>query len=150
MKKLLLFFATAALALTTGCDNEQHTEAPACLINYVYRNESSSQITMTIHSDMQYRVYGMDDYYKSIINVGEHRTIMVERQGRYGQPFFWMDNDEYIEISNGNRTIIQSLGDELFLLETYTDFVEIKRQRTAYLYFKFTDEFFENGEPIEQ
>ncbi|MDR0907314.1 MAG: hypothetical protein LBM63_01685 [Rikenellaceae bacterium] len=151
MKKLLLIGILALCGfVTTGC-NRYYDGEKLYIVDYVYCNESSSRITITIYSDIQYSAIRLDDYSQSIINEGEHRTFSLDAIGGYPRPFHWLEyslSEYYVEISNGEKTVVQSRGDQLFLPETYTTTYEYSTRKE--MTFVFTDEFFENGEPIER
>lgn len=145
MKRLLLFFAVAVgivtAAVTVGCGPKQGESV--YFTNCVYVNDCSSEISITIHSDMQYDLLGMEDYSQIVVPPNEQCEIPLVGEGGYRQPFFWVYGDEYVTVSNGEITVTQTpRNDELFLMEKYIPISEANR--TKVISFVFTDEFFED------
>jgi hypothetical protein len=116
-------------------------------VHYIYVNESSSEITVRSVIPMEHKG---DIEYKFTLPLSNRHTMTIFSEG-YARPFWNAlgSNEDYVVVSNGSKTVTQRFanGDELYFGENYTLISENNRVKT--MQYVFTDEFFENGEPIE-
>lgn len=166
MKKLFLFFAAAAgiaaVAMTAGCRQYPSDIEPYFLTDYIYLNKSSSEITVhAFLSDDGY--HGSADSLFVIPVEGTH-TILNPREWRISSPLIWQwyypTDEDYVTVSNGEKTVThrrtgKNERNNLYNGFSYTPLLEFETPHpttpvlhVAVLYI-FTDDFFEDGEPIE-
>lgn len=145
MKKQLLLFALIVFMVSlAGCKDGPIYSDPVTKINYVYLNESSSDITIHYFTPNSYD--GVVDSLFVIPVNGLHIFAFKGSPG-YSPPLscdFLSSYDNYTTVSNGEKTITQRYADndDLYVIDNYTALAEEKYVKTV-LYI-FYDSFFEN------
>lgn len=143
-----IIFITACLM--TGCYVE-----PISHTTYIYKNQTSKDITIKSYSPI---------YYDGGIDHGEYSTFVIEVNGSYKiywptdysrfprEPFTWLpnpsaDHDTTI-VSNSISEIIERRRDNSTLYNTDNyRVVSSKPKKRSWTYeYIFTDEYFENAE----
>lgn len=168
MKKIILFLVV--LFTLTGCiDGLLDYEIAT---NYIYRNDTSSDITITSYTpngplDTWTEIDGWKEYMSFVIPADEERIATIDqkrapgdktvihtrgRENNYIPPMSWQSNAtgrDYTLVSNGERIVKQTVmyNDELYRLESYT-LIDDELRNATFLYV-FTDDFFANGELVE-
>ena len=144
--KAIVFASTAALCLQ--CQTNDYVYGAY----YIYRNESSRTVTVESFSPIKRNgmlVPGRDSTF--VLPIGGEHTLLYSAEGGYVNPLCLYNNpwgyDSTI-ISNGIRQVVQRQWerDPLYFQENYEVVSEGRLTKT--FRFVFTDDFFENGEPI--
>ena len=147
---LKLGLLLAAAALCSQCQTNDYVYGAY----YIYRNESSRTVTVESYSSINMEgvlTHPLDS--KFVLPIGGEHTLLYSTEGGYINPLCWYGNpmgyDSTI-ISNGIRQVVQRQWerDPLYFQENYEVVSEGRLTKT--FRFVFTDDFFENGEPIMQ
>ncbi len=163
MKKLILLFTVAVVALAMGCNHYHVITEDHYVVDYVYFNKTSSEIT--VHSFFLRALNEGSADSLFVIPVGGSHTV-TDYMWTNNAPLSWLSaalvDEDYTIISNEDKTVTQTRGGQkedylnsLYYADNYTIVSSVRMEdkyntvRLIALYI-FTDEFFENGEPIEQ
>lgn len=145
MKRIILSIITLCLVLFqfAWCRTDY-----VYVAEYKYINNSSSTITIT-----QWRNNQPEEHDKIVIPPGEEYKLRYAGEGGFFYPFFENGKTRYqLSADNGERFVISKRNGTtsmtgLFNTENYELVYERKRER--HYRFIFTDDYFKDGEPIE-
>ncbi len=149
MKRFFTILILSGLIIgTTSQCSEKPGEPiidPLYTVEYVFQNNTNKEITIRCYEDIAYNYYSPQEII-SIAADEEHTEWYSYIGGGFAKPFFQY---AILHVENGEYSVInrEQYTEGLFVPYNYT----LKTDRKAYreYVFTFNDDFFIDGEPVE-